>query len=159
MRSLTTRIESMWYSGKGSLWLAPLSFLYGVLMGIRSLLYRMGMRHRVRMKVPVIVVGNLTVGGTGKTPLVAWLSTHLSAVGLRVAIVSRSLTPDREPCNAPPAYSADLNSDTYPVRWARGPDAPLGRPIDVRTTADWQCYRYRVYETTVPLRNMLWRQE
>ena len=89
MRSLTTRIESMWYSGKGSLWLAPLSFLYGVLMGIRSLLYRMGLRHRVRMKVPVIVVGNLTVGGTGKTPLVAWLSTHLSAVGLRVAIVSR----------------------------------------------------------------------
>ena len=89
MRSLTTRIESMWYSGKGSLWLAPLSFLYGALMGLRSLLYRMGLRHRVRMKVPVIVVGNLTVGGTGKTPLVAWLSTHLSAVGLRVAIVSR----------------------------------------------------------------------
>ena len=59
------------------------------LMGLRSLLYRMGLRHRVRVKAPVIVVGNLTVGGTGKTPLVAWLSTHLAAVGLRVAIVSR----------------------------------------------------------------------
>ena len=58
-------------------------------MGFRSVLYRMGLRHRVRMKVPVVVVGNLTVGGTGKTPLVAWLSMQLSAVGMRVAIVSR----------------------------------------------------------------------
>ena len=41
MRSLNTRIESMWYSGKGSLWLAPLSFLYGAIMGLRSLLYRL----------------------------------------------------------------------------------------------------------------------
>lgn len=79
----------MWYGGKGPLWLAPLSFLYGSVMGFRSLLYRMGLRHRVRVKAPVVVVGNLTVGGTGKTPLVAWLSTHLAAVGLRVAIVSR----------------------------------------------------------------------
>jgi type IV pilus assembly protein PilW len=74
---------------------------------------------------------------------------------VRVAIVSRSLTPDRPPCNATPGI-ADA---AYPVRWARGPDAPTGRPIDVSTTADWQCYRYRVYETTVPLRNMIWRQE
>ena len=79
----------MWYGGKGPLWLAPFSLLYGGLMGFRSVLYRMGLRHRVRMKVPVVVVGNLTVGGTGKTPLVAWLSTKLSAVGMRVAIVSR----------------------------------------------------------------------
>ena len=79
----------MWYGGKGSLWLAPFSLLYGGLIGFRSLLYRMGLRHRVRMKVPVVVVGNLTVGGTGKTPLVAWLSMKLSAVGMRVAIVSR----------------------------------------------------------------------
>jgi type IV pilus assembly protein PilW len=78
---------------------------------------------------------------------------------VRVAIVSRSLTPDRAPCKATPDYSADTKDDTYPVRWARGPDTPKGRPIDVRTSADWQCYRYRVYETTVPLRNMIWRQE
>jgi tetraacyldisaccharide 4'-kinase len=89
MRSLKSNIEAMWYGGKGPLWLAPLSFLYGSVMAFRGLLYRMGLRHRVRVKAPVIVVGNLTVGGTGKTPLVAWLSTHLSAVGLRVAIVSR----------------------------------------------------------------------
>ena len=79
----------MWYGQTAPLWLAPLSFLYGTLMGIRSLLYRLGLRHRVKVGVPVVVVGNLTVGGTGKTPLVAWLSNKLSAVGLRVAIVSR----------------------------------------------------------------------
>ena len=58
-------------------------------MALRSGLYRIGLRHVTRVGVPVVVVGNLTVGGTGKTPLVAWLSTHLAACGLRVAIVSR----------------------------------------------------------------------
>jgi tetraacyldisaccharide 4'-kinase len=58
-------------------------------MALRSVLYRLGLRHRIRINVPVVVVGNLTVGGTGKTPLVAWLSLKLTATGLRVAIVSR----------------------------------------------------------------------
>ena len=89
MQRLRSQIEAMWYGGEGPLWLAPFSLLYGAVMAFRSLLYRIGLRHRVRMKVPVVVVGNLTVGGTGKTPLVAWLSMKLSAVGMRVAIVSR----------------------------------------------------------------------
>jgi tetraacyldisaccharide 4'-kinase len=83
------QIEQMWYSREKPLWLAPLSGLYGVLMSLRALLYRIGLRHRVKVDVPVVVVGNLTVGGTGKTPLVAWLAGHLAASGLRVAIVSR----------------------------------------------------------------------
>ena len=79
----------MWYSRSGPLWLVPLSLLYGTLMGLRSVLYRLGLRHRIKVPVPVVVVGNLTVGGTGKTPLVAWLSSHLAACGMRVGIVSR----------------------------------------------------------------------
>src|SRR5690242_19409621 len=82
-------IERMWYSQKAPLWLAPLSLLYGLVMTVRGLFYRLGLRHRIRVAAPVVVVGNLTVGGTGKTPLVAWLSSHLAACGLRVAIVSR----------------------------------------------------------------------
>jgi tetraacyldisaccharide 4'-kinase len=79
----------MWYSRERSPWLVPLSFLYGAAMGLRSLLYRIGLRHRTRIPVPVVVIGNLTVGGTGKTPLVAWLATHLASCGLRVGVVSR----------------------------------------------------------------------
>jgi tetraacyldisaccharide 4'-kinase len=89
MSALNSRIEAMWYGETRPLWLAPFSFLYGGIMGLRNLLYRIGLRHRMRVGVPVIVIGNLTVGGTGKTPLVAWLSGKLAAVGLRVAIVSR----------------------------------------------------------------------
>jgi len=89
MASAGSKLEAMWYGGERSPWLAPLSFLYGAVMSLRGFLYRIGLRHRARMPVPVVVVGNLTVGGTGKTPLVAWLSTHLAACGLRVAIVSR----------------------------------------------------------------------
>jgi type IV pilus assembly protein PilW len=83
-------------------------------------------------------------------------------LSVRVALVSRSNAPERPTtgtdCDATPDFSAALDDDTYPVRWARGPDAPLGQPIDVRTTGDWRCYKYKVYETVVPLRNMLWRQ-
>ena len=64
-------LEHRWYSESGSPWLAPLSMLYGAVMAVRSVLYRLGLRHTVRIGVPVVVVGNLTVGGTGKTPLVA----------------------------------------------------------------------------------------
>jgi tetraacyldisaccharide 4'-kinase len=83
-----TGLERSWY-GAPKPWLAPLSWLYGSVMALRSVLYRLGLRHRVRVAAPVIVVGNLTVGGTGKTPLVAWLAIKLAAVGLRVAVVSR----------------------------------------------------------------------
>jgi len=86
---MRSRLEAMWYGQRGPVWMAPLSGLYGLVMAFRSVLYRLGLRHRIRIGVPVVVVGNLTVGGTGKTPLVAWLSTHLAAVGMRVAIVSR----------------------------------------------------------------------
>jgi tetraacyldisaccharide 4'-kinase len=88
-RPVRSGLEEMWYSARRPLWLIPLSALYGFLMSLRGLLYRLGLRHRVKVGVPVVVVGNLTVGGTGKTPLVAWLASKLAEVGLKVAIVSR----------------------------------------------------------------------
>jgi type IV pilus assembly protein PilW len=84
---------------------------------------------------------------------------------VRVAIVTRSaqmLKPTSgNKCDATPDFDPDPKNNVYPVRWARGPDAPNGHPIDVRSPADpadktWQCYKYLVYETTVPLRNVLW---
>jgi len=67
----------------------PLSLLYGVIVRARVWMYQKGWLKQKRLKATVISVGNLTVGGTGKTPMVIWLAEKLLAEGKRVAILSR----------------------------------------------------------------------
>jgi tetraacyldisaccharide 4'-kinase len=67
----------------------PLSILYGFIVGMRARLYASGKLRQRRLKKPVISVGNLTVGGTGKTPMVMWLAARFLAEGKRVGILSR----------------------------------------------------------------------
>src|SRR5438105_2837848 len=67
----------------------PLSLLYGGAVRLRVLLYQKGWLKQKRLKGTVISVGNLTVGGTGKTPMVIWLAEKFLAEGKRVAILSR----------------------------------------------------------------------
>jgi tetraacyldisaccharide 4'-kinase len=67
----------------------PLSVLYGVVVRARAWLYTHGWLKQRRLKGTVISVGNLTVGGTGKTPMVIWLAEKFLAEGKRVAILSR----------------------------------------------------------------------
>jgi tetraacyldisaccharide 4'-kinase len=67
----------------------PLSLLYGVGVRLRTWLYAHGWLKQRRLNAPVISVGNLTVGGTGKTPMVIWLAEQLLADGKRVAVLSR----------------------------------------------------------------------
>jgi tetraacyldisaccharide 4'-kinase len=62
---------------------------YGLATQIRNAMYDAGILRAHRVDAVVICVGNLTTGGTGKTPLVAWLTRHLQAKGLRVAILTR----------------------------------------------------------------------
>src|SRR5581483_10167702 len=69
--------------------LLPLSAVYRAAVALRRFLYRAGIKRQVRVGVPVIVVGNLTVGGTGKTPLVIWLACLLAQAGYRPGIVTR----------------------------------------------------------------------
>jgi tetraacyldisaccharide 4'-kinase len=69
--------------------LAPLGRLYGVAMKTRGALYRSGRLHVYELDAPVISVGNLTTGGTGKTPLVAWIARELAQAGQRVCILTR----------------------------------------------------------------------
>jgi tetraacyldisaccharide 4'-kinase len=84
------RLTELWYrESAGFSLLAPLGWLYALVMALRRAAYRWGLFKTQRAGKPVIVVGNLTVGGTGKTPLVAWLAEQLSLSGLRVGIVSR----------------------------------------------------------------------
>ncbi len=83
-------IARIW-SGESPLWrlFLPLSWLYGLVSGVISLLYRLGIKRAWRAPVPVVVVGNLTAGGNGKTPVVIWLVEQLKARGIRVGVVSR----------------------------------------------------------------------
>jgi tetraacyldisaccharide 4'-kinase len=67
----------------------PLSVVYGAATRVRAWLYEKGIWKQRRLNRPVISVGNLTVGGTGKTPMVIWLAERLSAEGKRVGILSR----------------------------------------------------------------------
>ena len=70
-------------------WLRPFAALYGALAALRRFSYRHGWRRITRLSRPVVVVGNLTVGGTGKTPLVIWLALRLTERGFRPGIVTR----------------------------------------------------------------------
>ncbi|HSD97091.1 MAG TPA: tetraacyldisaccharide 4'-kinase [Sulfuricaulis sp.] len=102
-------LEQHWYRFTPiSLLLLPLSWLYCLLMFLRRGLYRLRIFSSVRLPVPVVVVGNITVGGTGKTPLVIWLADFLRQQGMRPGIVLRgyggsavdwplTVTPDHDP--------------------------------------------------------------
>jgi tetraacyldisaccharide 4'-kinase len=81
--------RSMQRRGALALALLPLSWLFAAVAALRRLLFRLGVLKRQRVDVPVIVVGNITVGGSGKTPLVLWLAERLRERGLRPGIVSR----------------------------------------------------------------------
>ena len=84
------RIERIWQGwGPFTLLLLPLSAVYCALTALRRLCYRLGLLRSVKLPVPVIVVGNISVGGTGKTPVVVWLAQWLAARGLSPGILTR----------------------------------------------------------------------
>lgn len=69
--------------------LLPFSWVYGLVVRCRTVLYRSGILAQKRLNGAVISVGNLTVGGTGKTPMVLWLAEKFLSEGKRIAILSR----------------------------------------------------------------------
>lgn len=83
-------LNRVWYEGAPGGWLLrPFGALFGRVARARRALYAAGWMRARRIGRPVIVVGNLTAGGAGKTPLVAWLARELARSGRRVGIVSR----------------------------------------------------------------------
>lgn len=89
--SLDARMQAIWYGRRGVSWLllVPFSWLFYTAVALRRWAFRVGLLRSVQLSRPVIVVGNLTVGGTGKTPLVIWLSKRLAQQGFKVGIVTR----------------------------------------------------------------------
>lgn len=87
---LADTLQAGWYEGKPlPWWCYPLSKLYAAVVAMRRTLYRLGWLRTVRLPCPVIVVGNLTAGGTGKTPLTLALAEALRERGYRPGVVSR----------------------------------------------------------------------
>jgi tetraacyldisaccharide 4'-kinase len=83
-------LQRVWYQQSHWKWLlAPLSLLFAVAVLIRRCLYRWRLLKSIKVAVPVVVVGNITVGGTGKTPLVMWLAALLREQGLKPGIITR----------------------------------------------------------------------
>ncbi len=83
-------VETLWYGKTAyALLLQPFAAIFGVLVAARVGAYRRGWLHQERIPAPVIVVGNITAGGTGKTPVVAWLAHKLAEAGLKPGVVSR----------------------------------------------------------------------
>jgi len=83
-------LHRVWYEGAPSYrLLLPLSGIYWLLITLRQYLYQAGILGRHKAIVPVIVVGNITTGGTGKTPVTIWLVRELLARGFSPGIVSR----------------------------------------------------------------------
>ncbi len=93
MRRLYERIEDVMYGRDGGGFMGwvlyLLSGLYGVVVRLRYLLYRSGMAGRVGFPCSVISVGNVTVGGTGKTPMVMYIAGILKEMGKDVVVLSR----------------------------------------------------------------------
>jgi tetraacyldisaccharide 4'-kinase len=83
-------LTGVWYaSARGGWVLTPLGWLFGIVTAVRRRLYRIGVLRSRLASCPVVVIGNVTVGGTGKTPLAIWLADRLGRAGMKVGIASR----------------------------------------------------------------------
>ena len=104
-------LRPIWYGNKPpSVFLRVLSFIYDIVSSARRGLYRCGLLPSVRLPVPVIVVGNISVGGAGKTPLTLALIDGLKARGFAPGVISRGYGGNaREP------ILVDLQSDASVV--------------------------------------------
>lgn len=106
-------LERQWQRrGIGSLLLLPLAAVFGLVGAARRACYRHGLLRSARLPVPVIVVGNIAVGGTGKTPLVLWLCDALIRLGHRPGIITRgyrgsATQPSAVPPDGDAAYYGD----------------------------------------------------
>lgn len=94
-RGAAGRLEALWErDGAGARALAPISWLYAATMGVRNAAYDLGVLAAHPLGAPTVSVGNLSVGGTGKTPVSAWIAARLFALGLRPAVLLRGYGDD-----------------------------------------------------------------
>lgn len=119
------RLQRSWLSKD---WLArtllPVAWLYRGLLALRRLAYRCGWAHTHRLPVPVLVVGNVVVGGAGKTPTVIALVQHLQQQGWRPGVVSRGYGRRGHACLEVTPHSTSAEVGDEPCLIARATQAP-----------------------------------
>lgn len=120
-------LERSWYCTGGAWWpLRPLATLYGLVVRVRRMGYRRGWLRVERVDAPVVVVGNITVGGSGKTPLTLALIERLQARGRRVGVVSRGYGGQAEHYPLPvTAETAAAACGDEPLMIARATGVPV----------------------------------
>jgi tetraacyldisaccharide 4'-kinase len=141
--ALIDTLESAWYGGgRAPWWTSPLSRLYGVAVGLRRALYRAGALRSMALPVPVVVIGNLSVGGTGKTPLTIAVVDELRRRGFRPGVVSRGYGgTQREPLLLGDAADPAQVGDEPCLIHASGAPVAVGRdrPAAARLLLDAGC--------------------
>jgi len=135
--TLASLVERAWTGGSPSArlvraFLVPAAWLFGLIVRVRAGLYDAGLLRVGHAGVPVVSVGNLRVGGTGKTPLVIWLVEKLAALGMRPVVVARGY---RGPTRDPVLISTAARPATALPTPARGA-AP--RHVDLSAGDPWQ---------------------
>ncbi|MDX1803652.1 MAG: tetraacyldisaccharide 4'-kinase, partial [Alcanivorax sp.] len=144
MGKLENWIEKQWYQGQTNAWMAPLKPL--------AILVSMEARRRLKRfrrlankpPVPVLVVGNITVGGTGKTPLVIALVQAAQQRGLKVAVISRGY--GGSTTHYPQVVHGDSNAlevGDEPVLIARRTGAPVVLNPDRRAALDYAIQHFQ----------------
>lgn len=108
-----------------SVLLFPVSLIFRAAVAARRYAYSASLLKSERMAVPVIVVGNITVGGTGKTPLVLWLASFLMQHGRRPGIVSRGYGSDTSQPRPVPASADPARFGDEPVLLAQRSSCPV----------------------------------
>lgn len=112
-----------------TLLLLPFSALFAAVTALRRLAYRRGWLATVRVGVPVIVVGNITAGGSGKTPMAIWLVNHLRARGHRPGVVSRGYGGEARGCVevAVSSSPAEVGDEPLLIHLKTGAPVVIGR--------------------------------
>jgi tetraacyldisaccharide 4'-kinase len=110
-------------------WLAcllwPLSKLFQLVVGFRFGLFMLGYKARTRLPVPVVVVGNTFVGGTGKTPLTVWLVQQLRQAGRKPGVVSRGYGAAADTVREVQAGTTTAEAGDEPVLIAQRAQCPV----------------------------------
>ena len=128
--TMSSRLLQAWQRrGPLAALLWPLSQLYAALMGLRRLAYRTGLQRSERLPVPVLVVGNVVVGGAGKTPTVIALLRHLRAQGWQPGVISRGYGREGDACRmiGPDSSSREAGDEPLLIARASGVALAVGR--------------------------------